>query len=163
MAFIAKTMPSERPAKWTAMPTGTKMRRTLIQLEVKTFQMTLKKRVITGFFSGSGFSFSPPAGAAPFPSAVVSWLFWLWACRVAVDEDSPVEDRGTLAAREEVTMRERGSPPWAFALAQVRIRSIEGQSQSVRSFIGGQRWPLQEAWRRSWSNNGAAAVGGWQW
>lgn len=102
----------------------------MIQLEVKTFQMTLKKRVITGFFSGSGFSFSPAAGAASLPSAVVSWL--LWACRVAVDEDSPVEDRGTLAAREEVTMRERGSPPWAFALAQVRIRSVDGQSQSVR-------------------------------
>lgn len=36
-----------------------------------------------------------------------------------------------LVAREEVTIRERGSPPWAFALAQVRIRSADGQSQSV--------------------------------
>lgn len=40
-----------------------------------------------------------------------------------------MEDRGTLVAREEVTMRERGSPPWAFALAQVRIRSVDGHSQ----------------------------------
>lgn len=75
MAFMANTMPSERPAKWTAMPTGTKTRRTLIQLEAKTFQMTLKKRIITGLFSASGFFFSPSAAAASFPSAVVSWSF----------------------------------------------------------------------------------------
>lgn len=36
-----------------------------------------------------------------------------------------------LVARDEVTIRERGSPPWAFALAQVRIRSADGQSQSI--------------------------------
>lgn len=48
-----------------------------------------------------------------------------------------------LVAREEVTIRERGSPPWAFALAQVRIRSADGQSQSASMdcYAGGQRWP----------------------
>lgn len=136
------------PAKWEAMPTGTKTSRTLIQLETKTFQITLKKRIITGFFSGSGFFSSPPAGAASFPSAVASWLFWVWAGRGAVDEDSPVEVRGTLA-REEVTTRERGSPPWAFALAQVRIRSAGGQGKSVRIIMVATsgRNGSNEAWR----------------
>lgn len=47
-----------------------------------------------------------------------------------------------LVAREEVTIRERGSPPWAFALAQVRIRSADGRSQSGEDFWdSGHRWP----------------------
>jgi hypothetical protein len=54
-----------------------------------------------------------------------------------VDGDSPVEDRGTLAARDEVTMRERGSPPWAFALAQVRIRSAGGPESVNENCDGG--------------------------
>lgn len=69
-------------------------------------------------------------------------------------------------------MRERGSPPWAFALAQVRIRSAGGHSQSVRIMMAAtsgrkgshdtgvpSRGPAQELKQHLCSCNGIGRVG----
>lgn len=88
--------------------------------------MTVKKRVTTGFFSGCAFSFSPVAPSVGVDSFSVARVPSPCLGTVREAEERPVEVRGVLAPRDEVTRRES---PWAFALAQVRIRSMEENSQ----------------------------------
>lgn len=87
--------------------------------------MTLKKRFTTFFFWGGCWAFSSWVVGSPLASVVV--LDWplIGLCKGEgreLEAERPVEVRGMLfVRRSEVTNR---FVPWAFALAQPRIRSV---------------------------------------
>lgn len=120
IAFIAKTMPADAPLKLTAMPTGTKTSRILKILEKRISLTVRKNRMPTFMFfraalrPNRGATWAGSSGAGSLAAAAAA------APAVAVaGGTAPFWD--LLGVRRASAIR--GDGPWAFVLAQVRMRS----------------------------------------